>query len=236
MTHPEIATPAGPDAAEAPASAAPKATPATAPATPPGAKPPRGGVFRRLHRAREGSVIVEFSMVAIPFFGLSFATLETALFFFSQQVLETATADAARLVLTGQAQASGFQNADDMRREICSRVPGPFDCCGRIQVDVRNLGGDFGGKSMPPSPIKPGTRTFDTSSFGYQPSGPGDIVVVRAAMEYPIHMSYLASIETALAGGKRLVMASAAFRNEPFQVQSPPAKPPSGSCRNGGAS
>ena len=41
---------------------------------------------------------VEFGLVAVPFLGLTFAILETALVFFAGQTLETAVADSARLI------------------------------------------------------------------------------------------------------------------------------------------
>jgi Flp pilus assembly protein TadG len=56
---------------------------------------------RRFVRQQDGSVAVEFSLVAIPFLGLTFAILETALVFFAGQTLETAVTDSARLIMTG---------------------------------------------------------------------------------------------------------------------------------------
>ena len=37
-----------------------------------------------------------------------FAIMETALVFFASQTMETAVADSARLIMTGQAQQQGF--------------------------------------------------------------------------------------------------------------------------------
>ena len=37
-----------------------------------------------------------------------FAVMETAVIFFAGQALETAAADSARLILTGQAQSQGY--------------------------------------------------------------------------------------------------------------------------------
>ena len=51
-----------------------------------------------------GATAVEFALVAAPFFALLIAILQTALIFLAQQVLQTATTEAARLVMTGQAQ------------------------------------------------------------------------------------------------------------------------------------
>jgi Flp pilus assembly pilin Flp len=64
-------------------------------------------ILRRFARKDDGAAAIEFAMVAAPFLALVFAILETAIVFFAGQVLETATADSARLIMTGQAQKAG---------------------------------------------------------------------------------------------------------------------------------
>ena len=54
-------------------------------------------------------------------------------------------------------------------------------------------------------------------SFGYQPGGPGQIVVVRLMYQWPVYASLLGFNLSDMAGSKRLIMATAAFRNEPYQ-------------------
>ena len=41
-----------------------------------------------------------------------YAIIQTAVVFYKRQVLETATADAARLIMTGQAQKQGLNEAE----------------------------------------------------------------------------------------------------------------------------
>ncbi|HKH29335.1 MAG TPA: hypothetical protein VKA61_13505 [Sphingomicrobium sp.] len=65
-----------------------------------------------------------------------------------------------------------------------------------------------------PSPVR--GRPFDSSGFGYQAPGADKIVVVRAAMEYPVFVP-LTQLSN-LSNGKRLIMASAMFRTEPFKA------------------
>ncbi|MGL1590454.1 TadE/TadG family type IV pilus assembly protein, partial [Vibrio parahaemolyticus] len=68
----------------------------------------RPRIVRRFKRDDKGSTAIEFAFVIGPFLFLIFATIEVAMVFFASQLLETATADAARLILTGQAQAANF--------------------------------------------------------------------------------------------------------------------------------
>jgi Pilus formation protein N terminal region/TadE-like protein len=63
-------------------------------------------------KRQDGAVAIEFAMVAAPFLALMFAIMETALVFFAGQALETAAADSARMIMTGQAQTQQFSNAD----------------------------------------------------------------------------------------------------------------------------
>ena len=56
----------------------------------------------------------------------------------------------------------------------------------------------------------------------YQPGGPGDIVVVRLFYQWPIYVSLLSN----MTGNNRLLVATSAFRNEPFGAPSPPPSPP----------
>ncbi|MEA3027253.1 MAG: hypothetical protein QOF91_2538, partial [Alphaproteobacteria bacterium] len=57
---------------------------------------------RRFIRQQDGATTVEFALVAAPFLAMVFAIMETAVVFFAGQTLETAGADSARLIMTGQ--------------------------------------------------------------------------------------------------------------------------------------
>ena len=58
--------------------------------------------------------------------------------FFAGQTLETAAAEAARLVMTGQAQTAGWSQ-DDSRQQVCTLlVGGLFDCSNGVYVDVKS--------------------------------------------------------------------------------------------------
>ena len=54
------------------------------------------------------------------------------------------------------------------------------------------------------------------NNFSYQPGGPGDIVVVRLFYQWPVYVSLLGFNLSNIYGGKRLLVATAAFRNEPY--------------------
>lgn len=172
-------------------------------------------VARRLLRQQDGSAAVEFSLVAVPFFALIFAIMETALVFFAGQMLETAGADSARLIMTGQAQSKGL-NKDTFKDAVCDKVKGFgfFDCTTGLAVDVQKYS-QFSDINLSTLPLDADGK-LKTDSFVYQPGGPGEIVVVRVMYQWPVHVSLLGLNLSDMAGGKRLLMSTSAFRNEPY--------------------
>ena len=173
----------------------------------------RGKTIRRLARDKEGIATVEFAIVAAPFLALMFAIMETAVVFFASQTLETAVGDSARLIMTGQAQTSSFTQTQ-FKNAVCAKILGLFDCQGGLQIDVKTYT-SFSTVSTA-KPID-SNGNLQTSNFGYSPGGFGDIVVVRLMYQWPIYVSLLGFNLADMAGNKRLIMATAAFRNEPYQ-------------------
>src|SRR5438045_2908545 len=140
----------------------------------------------RLARHQDGAAAVEFGLVAAPFLALLFAIVETAIVFFAGQALETAAADSARLIMTGQAQSQGF-DAAAFKNAVCAKIYGLFNCQNGVYVDVKTFS-SFSNVSMA-SPVD--AQGNFQNNFSYQPGGPGDIVVVRLFYQYPVYVSLL---------------------------------------------
>jgi Flp pilus assembly protein TadG len=166
---------------------------------------------RRFSRNRRGSAAVEFAIIAPIFFGLLFAIIETALMFFAGQVLETAMQDSARMILTGQAQSASYDQAR-FKTDVCSRINALFDCANGIYVDVQSYP-SFSNVTIT-DPVD-ASKNF-VNNMQYNPGGAGDIVVVRAFYQWPLFVTGLGYNISNLSGNKRLLSATAAFRNEPF--------------------
>jgi Flp pilus assembly protein TadG len=170
----------------------------------------------RFGAARDGATAVEFALVALPFFAMLFAILQTALVFFASQVFETAVAEASRKIMTGQATAAGM-DAAGFKTELCNDLDALFDCANGVSVDVV-VNSSFSSANPGPVPIKDGK--VDSSGFGFDAgtgSTPGNpqIVTVRAVYQWPIYMS-LMNPGLADIGNTRLLVATAVFQNEPF--------------------
>ncbi len=179
------------------------------------ASAPRAGGFLR---RQEGAAAVEFAMVALPFFALMFAIIETALVFFAGQSLEAAAAEAGRQIMTGQVQGNAtIKNADDYKTYIiCPYLQGSFfDCVNGVYVSVKTYSSfqnaANGADSGPPLTAD---GNVDKSKLPYEPGNPGDIVVVQLYYQWPIYVSALDRL--ANLGNSHLLVATAVFRNEPF--------------------
>jgi Flp pilus assembly protein TadG len=131
--------------------------------------------------------------------------------FFAGQVLESAASDSARLIMTGQAQTQGLTQAT-FKSQVCAKIFGLFDCANGVYVDVEKFS-TFNDVSLA-SPLDASGK-IDSSKFQYTPGGPGDIVVVRLVYQWPVFVSMLGLSN--MANSNRLMMATAAFRNEPYQ-------------------
>jgi len=168
---------------------------------------------RRFVRRQDGAVAVEFGLILLPFLALMFGIMETALVFFADQTLETAVADSARLIMTGQAQTQNL-TATTFKNAVCARIYGLFNCQSGVYVNVQTYS-SFA--SISNSPPLDNNGNLVTSNMGYAPGGPGDIVVVQLFYQWPIYVSLMNLSQLSnMAGNKRLLVATAAFRNEPY--------------------
>jgi Flp pilus assembly protein TadG len=185
---------------------------------------PSLGKFRRwahcpMLRKEEGAAAVEFALVAAPFFALMFAIMETALVFFAGQYLETVATDSTRLILTGQAQTSAWSQSQ-FQTQVCAKLVALFNCSGLV-IDVQTYA-NFANTNTS-LPLSNGQWSFPTNAQGqpvttFQPGNPGDIVVARLMCEWPVWVWFpgLSALSNMTNKG-RLLMATAAFRNEPYQ-------------------
>jgi len=170
----------------------------------------RFGLFR-FGRDETGATAVEFGLIALPFFALLFAILETGLVFFAGQTLETAVANVSRTIRTGQAQQQGL-DLTAFRNQICAQISALMSCSG-LSLDVRTYA-SFSSVNLA-NPINSQGK-LDTSNFTYDAGNGGDIVVVRAFYEWPTYSRMLGFNLSNLADGNHLLAAAAAFKNEPF--------------------
>jgi Flp pilus assembly protein TadG len=162
-----------------------------------------------LHR-RRGVTAVEFAIVAIPFLLLIMGIIEVGLIFWAGYELENATAAAARLVRTRQAQNSGT-TAAQLQAQLCQNVVILSNCTTKVQLSVQTFA-TFAGITVPSAVDSNGKLQ---TSFPYSLGGPGAIVLLTAFYEWPLRTPLTSAALANLGDGNYLLRASFAFRNEP---------------------
>jgi Flp pilus assembly protein TadG len=168
-------------------------------------------LLRRFVRQCEAATMLEFGLLAAPFIAALFAILQTAIVFFAGQTLETAAASSARLIFTGQAQVNGW-SAAQFKAQVCNQIYAIFNCSSGVYVDVET----YPSFAAVNTGIPVSNGTFNSSSLGYNPGGPGDIVMLRLYYQYPVYINLLGFNLSNLTGGYNLFAATAVFKNEPY--------------------
>jgi Flp pilus assembly protein TadG len=155
---------------------------------------------------------VEFAMLALPLIWLLLSTLQVGLLYAANYSLEHATAQGARLIRTGQAQTKKF-DAQAFKTEVCKHLV--MLSCGKLKLDVRRF--DSFSKSELTNPLD--SKGNIKSSFSYNPGTGGEVVVVRGFYEWDMPNVLPNPIDLSnMSGNQRMLIATAAFRNEPFQA------------------
>lgn len=169
--------------------------------------------LRRFIRDERAATVVEFALLALPFFALIFGIIELGLVFLVSTTLENAVMAAGRQIRTGELQtASG--NVNTFKSNVCANMSwlGSSNCLTNLNVDVRTYT-SFTSIS-PPNPVVNGT--FQQNQMTFTPGSANDIVVVRAYYRWSISTPLLNAGLVNLSGNQRLISATVAFRNEPY--------------------
>lgn len=176
-------------------------------------------LLRRALKDVRGGEAIEIAIVGAPFIALVFAILELGLVFLVSTTLENATDEVSRQIRTGALQTSGG-GAATLKAAICDEMSWlGSNCAANLNLDVRTFT-SFAGQTAPPNPVANGA--VDPAKFCWDPGGAGSVVLVRAYYSWRLILPVLnAGLQTAGAGGKRLISTATSFRNEPYASTTP---------------
>lgn len=169
-------------------------------------------------RDESGVTAVEFGLLALPFFTILAAILETAVVFLAGQLLDTAVQDASRFIRTGQMQSAGY-TLTQFRDNVCDRLYGLFRCNG-LFVDVQTSGSFSSINIAAPSYAKCDPANVDCRDWGrdptFQPGQGSAISVVQVYYPWPVMFNFGGLNMANMTGNIRMLGTAAVFRNEPF--------------------
>ena len=79
--------------------------------------------FSTYGKCERGTTAVEFAFVGAPFLYLLMVIFETGLMLFAEYAIQNGTANAARMIRTGEVQ-SGSMTPEKFKEEICTNLEG----------------------------------------------------------------------------------------------------------------
>jgi Flp pilus assembly protein TadG len=168
--------------------------------------------WRAFLRDERGVTVIEFSILALPFFTVIFAILQTAIMFLTRQVLDSALEDASRLIRTGQ--AAGF-SLSDFRTDVCDATYNLLDCS-QIQLKSEVLSNfSTGGTAPVVQSCDVATCTW-TMTQSFDPGKGRSVMQVSAYYRYPLIVVLPYFNLKNQPDNYRLMSAVRVFRNEPF--------------------
>ncbi|TCL72005.1 Flp pilus assembly protein TadG [Rhizobium sp. BK251] len=157
----------------------------------PPSAPARKLRLRRFFRSREGSAAIEFALLAIPYFVIIFATVETFVCYAGEQLVANAVDKLSRQMRTGQIAATITK--EQFRQAFCNEIsilikcsPTEVNTPEKLFLDVEHYN-DFSDivpeiPRMSSDPRAP----LNTSALKFSPGGPETINMVRAFYRWQI--------------------------------------------------
>ncbi len=182
----------------------------------------------RFRRDRDGGVAIEFAILAIPFFLLVFAIIETCVAFAAEQTLNYAVDTLGRQLRTGQITFNTGEATDvteeQFKTQFCSELSIMIACGddvdNRLFIDLKSYA-SFG--AMPTKvPRKSGDwGDLDTTGFAFNPGGSASINMLRAFYKWRVTADlvrpYITNIRVdGSLPEYYLIVSTTAYRNEAY--------------------
>jgi len=167
-------------------------------------------------RQEDGATAVEFSLVAIPFVLMVVGTIEMALMFTAQSLLQESTFTAARLIRTGQIQQADPAAQEDMFRDSVCNFAQILIPCTSIQYQVQQVPSFGDAESLPPAQFDEDGNLEDQ---GFDPGGVSDVVLIRVAYNYPIITPMMQPMLSNRAGLTRTMVSTIVLQTEPYEFE-----------------
>lgn len=187
---------------------------------------------RRLARSDDGAAAIEFAILAFPYFLIVFAIIETFIAFTGEQLVTNAVDTMARKLRTGQI-TFGMGRTTDMnekqfRTEFCNEISILITCSStelttpnKLYLDIRTFGTFAAIPKTIPRMSSDRFADIDTTSFKFNPGGPGTINMFRAYYRWQIMTDIVRPYITSVRPKSGmptdfLIIATSAFQNEAY--------------------
>ena len=186
---------------------------------------------KRIRKSESGSTALEFGVLAIPFFMIIVATVETLVAFAGEQILVNAVDKMSRQLRTGEITFNMGRATDlteaEFRDLFCNEINIVLSCSNTISsdqklfIDLKNVVNYSDIDVGIPKVSSADYAELDTSGFEYAPGGSGSINVLRVYYKWDVTVDlirpYITNIRPGAEGSEYYLMVSTtAFRNEGY--------------------
>lgn len=167
-----------------------------------------------LCRNADGSTLIEFGMLALPFFVLILGAIQLIYMLLVQQMIETATEAVGRQILTGTVQQQAMTK-QQFTTLACSLLPPTLDC-NKLVIDVK-VATSFASATMSKPDLSSVGNPSATTVLTYNPGVAGQIVVLRLLYALPVITIPGLNLRSAASSyGFAFPMATSVFKNETY--------------------
>jgi Flp pilus assembly protein TadG len=190
-------------------------------------KAPQSGL-KRLFRSKDGAAAIEFALLAIPYFLIVFAIVETFVAYTAEQLVANAVDTMGRKLRTGNitvtsSTASTYMNETQFRRAFCGEISILIQCseaevskANKLFIDAK----PYTNFSDMPTTIPMANGDLNTAGLGFAPGGSGTKNMLRAYYKWDVTTDllrpYISNIRPTSGSNYVLIVETSAFRNEDY--------------------
>ncbi|MBB4194017.1 Flp pilus assembly protein TadG [Rhizobium aethiopicum] len=195
--------------------------------------PNRFSKFRAVARSRDGAAAIEFALLAIPYFLVIFAILETFIAFAAEELVSNAVDTMSRRMRTGQITYNLGRTTDmsrtQFRQAFCNEISILISCStseaatpSKLYVDVQTFSSFSAIPTTIPKVSSDRYADINTAAFKYTPGGAGTINMLRAYYRWEIITDLVRPYITTIRPSdgsmptQYLIIATSAFQNEQY--------------------
>jgi Flp pilus assembly protein TadG len=195
------------------------------------ARPQRS--FTRLFRSKDGAAAIEFALLAVPYFVIVFAIIETFIAYTAEQLVANAVDTMGRQLRTGNITYNRGNTTTDkteaqFRALFCDEISILIKCSAaelatpdKLRLDVKT----YNSFSQMPTTVplnSNGDLDISPTSISYAPGGPGTKNMLRAYYKWDIITDLLRPYITNIRPTDKsrpnyfLIVETSAFKNEDY--------------------
>ena len=176
--------------------------------------------LRRFGSARQGVAAIEIGLLGLPFFMLIIGVIVVGFMMFCHSTLDYAAQRASRQIMIGTPQSQNMSVSTFTTQVVCPFLPSPLFDCTKVVINLKivpetweptnwytYVNADQTGLTLPP---------LSTVQNSFCLGAGNSYQLLEVLYPLPVYLSVFGTASNVVQN-KLVIMATAAFKNEPFQ-------------------